>query len=225
MNKIYKANTQKTSSSTFKCFGKIVILLAIGLLGACGHAKAQAQIGVTFYPNLKAAFDAINSGAKTGAITININSNLTEPVMAVLNSSGTGAANYTSVLIKPTDPVTITGDVSLTTPVIKLNGADNVTIDGAIAGTTRDLTIVNNSTSTGTGVIWVGSASVSNGATNNVVKNCNVIGNSGTTTLVVIGSSSGTTFGAVAETANANNSYINNSISNSRYGLAVRLSR
>ena len=83
MNKIYKANTQKTSSSIIKSFTKIVMLIVIGLLGVCGHAQAQTQIGVTPYPTLKAAFDAINSGAKTGAIVIDVIGNTTEPVMAV----------------------------------------------------------------------------------------------------------------------------------------------
>ena len=219
MSKIYQANTQKKRSLFLRSFSGKVMLLLIGLMGACGIVQAQVTIGVTPYTTLKAAFDDINAGVKTGAITINIYGNTTEFAMAILNSSGTGAANYTSVLIKPTATVTISGD--LTPTVIKLMGADNVTIDGAISGTTRNLTINNISSSTGTGVIWIGSASASNGATNNTVKNCNVNGNSGTTTLVVIGSSSGTTFGGVAETANTNNSYLNNSITSSRYGLAV----
>src|SRR3712207_9341611 len=63
--------------------------------------------------------------------------------------------------------------------LITLNGADNVTIDGSLAGgTDRSLTITNLQTST-TSVIWIRSASASDGSSNNTVKNCVINGASG----------------------------------------------
>ena len=54
----------------------------------------------------------------------------TEVGTATLNASGTGGSSYTSILIRPSGDVarTITGALAL--PLIDLNGADAVTIDG-----------------------------------------------------------------------------------------------
>jgi len=98
------------------------------------------------YNTLKETFDAINAGTHTGDITILIESNVTETSSPTLNASGSGAASYSSVLIRPgTAGVTISGAVST---MIYLNGADNVTIDGQVGGNsgTKDLTIHNTST-------------------------------------------------------------------------------
>jgi len=78
------------------------------------------------YATLKAAFDAINAGTITGAITLQIISNTTETATASLNVSG-GSVSYTSVLIYPTATgYTISGNIN--TPLITLNGANNITI-------------------------------------------------------------------------------------------------
>ena len=74
-----------------------------------------------------------------------ITGNVTEAAgtSAFLNSSGNGSASYTSVLVRPTGtgPYTITGTPVTGRGVIELQGADNVTINGDIAGGTvgRDL--------------------------------------------------------------------------------------
>ena len=153
MIKIYQT-TAVENHNNLKRFSvsKAMILLAV-FIAACGIGKAQVTVnpGGTPYGSLNLAFNAINAGAHTGALTININSGYTETVMPTLNSSGTGAANYTSIIIKPIVPVTITGSL---VAMLKLNGADNVTIDGAVSGTTRDLTFNNTSTNTASGVIW-----------------------------------------------------------------------
>ena len=224
MNKIYKATTVKNRGLFNRSIAGKVLFVLIGLMGACGYLDAQVTVlpGTT-YTTLKAAFDAINAGTHTGAITINITGTSTETAEAVLNSSGTGAASYTSILIRPTiDAAVITGNLAAA-DIIQLNGSDNVTIDGDnpnTAGTNKNLTITNAATSGGPGIIWLSCASATDGATNNTIKNCNLTGASTTNTFVCI-VSSGSTFGDIAETANANNSYLNNNISTSLYGLAV----
>lgn len=57
------------------------------------------------YTNLKAAFGAVNAGIHTGNIVIKINEYTEETATAVLYASGVVAANYTSVLIYPTNEV------------------------------------------------------------------------------------------------------------------------
>jgi hypothetical protein len=98
-------------------------------------------------------------------------------------NSGSGAALYSAVNIRPSGNVTVNSAATPTTNrgLIELNGADNVTIDGddpATAGV-RNLTFqVATSTSLITSVIRLSSNSTTgaNGADNNTVKNCIIIG-------------------------------------------------
>ncbi|MGV2480663.1 UNVERIFIED_CONTAM: hypothetical protein IGO34_28140, partial [Salmonella enterica subsp. enterica serovar Weltevreden] len=84
---------------------------------------------------VNAAFAAINAGTHSGAITIDIGGNTTEPATHVaLAASGTGSASYTSVILRPTVTATISGATIVGRGVLELDGADNVTIDGDVAG-------------------------------------------------------------------------------------------
>ncbi|MCZ2141349.1 MAG: hypothetical protein LC096_08165, partial [Bacteroidia bacterium] len=173
------------------------------------------------YTTLKAFFDAINGGVVTGNITANVVGNATETATAVLNQWAEYPANSNfTMTIQPDggSPKTITG--SIAGAIIKLNGADRVTIDGLNTGG-NSLTISNTNISIYDAVIWLGSASASNGATYNTIKNCTILGNAFTTTLYGIVSSSGTTIIDAAEAANRNNSYTNNIIKASQYGIAL----
>jgi hypothetical protein len=53
------------------------------------------------YPTVRAAFSAINNGSVTGIITLEIISSTTGTASATLNATGTGSADYMSVLIYP----------------------------------------------------------------------------------------------------------------------------
>ncbi len=207
-------------------FSKKIFFVLFCILGVFGTAKSQVtatasagNLGPVVYGTLKAAFDAINAGTHQGNIVLTVTANTTETAQAILNSSSAPSA-YTSVLIQPLGaPRTITGN--LATSIVKLNGADNVTIDGALAPGGHDLTFSNSNTTNSSGVIWVASASVSDGSNNNTIKNCNVTGSGVTTTRAAIGQSSGVTFGNLAETANSNNTYSANIISAALYGIMV----
>ena len=113
--------------------------------------------------------------------------------------------------------------------IIKLNGADNVTIDGRIGGTgtNRDLTVRNDSTATATAAIWLASVVAGNGASNNIIRNLEIAAgatanvNTNTTIGVYMG---GTTISLTATDGNDNdnNQFIFNRITRARYGLATR---
>ena len=141
----------------------------------------------------------------------------------VLNSiAGAGVGN--GLIIKPNIGTTVNISGSSATSIIKLNGADYVTIDGSNNGTnTRNLTISNNNSGTSSGVVWLASATVSDGATNNVIKNLVLSGNSSSTTLMGIFSGGTTTMStsSVALVPNANNTYQNNQLLKSQYGIYV----
>lgn len=163
------------------------------------------------YPSLTntgGAFEAINAAGATGAITLNVISDLPgELGTHALNAIAGGFA----VSIKPSGAARLISGTSTGTGLIKLNGADNVTIDGSLSGgTDRSLTITNGNA--GATVIWIASASAADGSSGNTVKNCILTGNAGTTIIAGVLAGSGTTFGGDGETANSNNTIQNNQI-------------
>lgn len=193
-----------------------------------GPVTATATAGTTgptIYPTVKDAFDAINLGTHQGAINVAINTNTTETASAVLNASG-GTSSYTSVVIRPTAAVTVSG--SIVGAVIKLNGADNVTIDGRIGGTgtNRDLTVANTSNTTATAAVWLSSLGAGAGAANNTIRNlelaCGAPQNAGTLStygIIMNGLTISTTSNGED---NDNNAFIANRIIRSRYGIVTR---
>ena len=112
---------------------------------AVNETKTVGSSGAD-YASLKDAFDAINAGSLTGAVTLQIinGGNPYGTTTATLNASG-GPANYTSVLIYPTSAGSYISchNAGSGTPAIILNGADNVTIDGRVnqSGSTPALII------------------------------------------------------------------------------------
>ncbi|MFA6057820.1 MAG: PKD domain-containing protein [Taibaiella sp.] len=200
----------------------LIFLFSFTTFAQVSVTATGGTLGPTVYTNFTTAFTAINSGTHTGSITVQVTASFSESSTAVLNASGSGSASYTSVLIKPAASVSpvITGTAD-NSASIKLNGADNVTIDGSNNGTTsRDMTF-QNSNSSGSGAacnIWLASSST-DGATNNVIKNCKILGSSYTLGApymgVCIHSSSGTLTGywlagALTTGANSNNLIQNN---------------
>jgi hypothetical protein len=163
------------------------------------QVTASAGSGSASYNTLKETFDAINAGTHQGAITIGITANTTETATATLNASGSGSASYTAIIINPTGASTISGNIA--GPLINLNGADNVTINGLNTGG-DELTIenLNNSTSTGNSTIRF-----TNGATNNTITNCTILGSTLTSDAGILFFSTG---------GNTNNTVSNCNISN-----------
>jgi uncharacterized repeat protein (TIGR01451 family) len=163
------------------------------------------------YPSLTntgGIFQILNAVGASGDVTIEIAADLAGETGAHPLNQLAGGFNVT---IKPTGaPRTISGTTTGNTGLIKLNGADGVTIDGSLAGgTDRSLTIT---TGNASGVVlWIGSLA-GNGATNNTVKNCIISGSTGVTPIAGIIAGSGTVFGGAAEAANSNNTIQNNEI-------------
>jgi hypothetical protein len=169
------------------------------------HAQnVTVNPGSGSYPTLKAAFDAINLGTHTGVITIDIVGNTTETATAVLNASGVGGASYTSITISPSGgDRTIAGAIAAGSPLLDLNGADNVTIDGLNSGG-NSLTIENTTVSATSGTSTI---RYINGATNNLLTRCTIKGAS----TMAVGTNGGNIFFSTdGSTPNGND---NNTIS------------
>src|SRR4029077_20757494 len=114
----------------------------------------------------------------TGVINIGVCADTTETISAVLNASGTGSASYSSINMTPTGVRTISGAIAAGSPLLDLNGADNVTIDGLNSGG-NSLTISNTTASATAGTSTI---RLINGAQNNTITRCMVLGSSIATT-------------------------------------------
>ena len=186
-------------------------VLIFALAGVCAPAFAQnvtVNPGAGSYPDLKSAVDAINLGTHTGAITVSIVADTTETASSVLNASGTGAASYTSILVTPSGARTISGAIAAGSPLLDLNGADNVTIDGLNAA--GNSLIISN----GTALATSGTSTIRfiGGASNNVITNAVIRGSAS----MSVATNGGTIFFSTdGLTANGND---NNTISNNDIG-------
>lgn len=167
------------------------------------NVEVSATSGTTIgsYATLKAAFDAINAGTHKGTINISVYGNTTETASAVLNASGSGSASYTAINIKPAGGAsrTISGAITAGSPLIDLNGADYVTIDGLNSGG-NSLSISNTTVSATSGTSTIRFIA---DATNNTITNCTLLGSS--TIQGVIFFSTGTTTGNISNTISNNN--------------------
>ena len=124
--------------------------------------------------------------------TYNTGSGETFPI--VINQL-TGSSATNTLTIVPASGVNATVTGSAATAIIKLNGADYTTIDGSNSGgITRNLTISNTSTTTSSAGILITSLGTGAGATNDVIKNCNI--NTGTASSVTYGISAGSAGGS-----------------------------
>ena len=172
-----------------------ILLLAFGIISqTLLSAQTTRTVGSGGnFTTLSSAFTAINNGTLTGDIILQIiSSTITETTTATLNASGSGSANYNSVTIFPTiDSCVIAGN--LAAPLIDLNGARNVTIDGRVnrTGTAVSMTINNTSTAATAGTSTI---RFINGASNNTVQYCFLRGATTSTTagIIFFSTSSGT---------------------------------
>jgi trimeric autotransporter adhesin len=169
----------------FREYSAIYLFLIGILLSVNGQAQnvnvSGALVGNGSYATLQAAFAAINGGSQSAAnIVIEIANNTTETGTAVLNQS---SGPWATLSIQPSggDARIITGNLAL--PLINLNGADNVMIDGLNSGG-NSLTISNTSTgiTSGTSTIqFIGDA------TQNTITRCTLLGSFNTTTITTNG--------------------------------------
>jgi trimeric autotransporter adhesin len=173
------------------------------------------------YTSLTQAVNAYNTSCLTGPVVFELidplySTNETFPI--VINHNADASAVNT-LLIKPAaaNTPTISGNSSY---IIRMLGADYVTIDGSNNGSnSRDLTIANTNT-TGIGIVMsINNQSASNSASNNSIKNCNITGNTGQSSLggIFIGSSAA--LGGSSEIQNNNLNILNNNITRVAYGI------
>jgi hypothetical protein len=187
----------------------LFLFLTAGIFSgvAAQSVNVIATLGTTSgsYPTLKGAFDNINNGTHKGAIAISVVASTTETAPAVLNASGTGSASFTTITIKPSGGAAIKISGTLAAPLVDLNGADNVTIDGVNSGG-NSLTISNLSATNTSNTSTIRFLS---DATNNTIMNTRIEGAETSTSLGVVFFSTGI---ATTGTGNDGNTLSNNTI-------------
>lgn len=172
-------------------FSKYFFLVVMGFTSLL--AKAQITVSGSAgadgtYSSLTSgsgAFMAINtSGSQAGkSIVITITASLSNEN----GPNGLNPNNWNSLTIKPSGAITISANN--TGPLIDLNGADNVTING-LNSSGNSLTLTNTGSSNSANVTTI---RYINDATNNTITNCTILGsssNSSTGTIVFAGGSS-----------------------------------
>jgi hypothetical protein len=174
------------------------------------------------YSTLTAAVSAANTYGLCGPTVFSLTgvsyaSGETFPI--ILNQLG-GSSSINTLTIRPASGISPTISGTSANGLVILNGADFVTIDGSNNGTnSRNLTIQNNSSDLNAITVWIRSASTSNPATDNTVKNSIILGNATTTTAVALFSSG--LAGGPAEANNNNLVLHNNLIRRARRGIEV----
>lgn len=172
------------------------------------------------YTTLTAAVAAYNSACLTGPVVFSLTDTTysTLEVFPIIINANSGASATNTLTIKPSSGIapTISGTPLVSLPLIQLNGADYITIDGSNNGTsTRNLTFTNNGITGLTSGIHISSVSASDGATNNIIKNCKF--NAGS-----YGISSGSTaINTYALISNSNNTVTGNEFIRMNYGITI----
>jgi hypothetical protein len=170
------STNRKNEKQKAKVFATMLtlLLLSAGQVFAQVDVTASGGTASQSYTTLKLAFDAVNAGTHTGTIAMGISANTAETVSAVLNASGAGSASYTSIVISPTGGASriISGAITAGSPLVDLNGADNITINGLNTG--GNALSFSNTTASST----VGSSTIrfKSDATNNIIQKCTISG-------------------------------------------------
>jgi uncharacterized repeat protein (TIGR01451 family) len=168
------------------------------------------NIGPTDYASIQAAFAAVNAGTHQGDVTVWVMADTVETGSAVINASGSGSASYSTLLMLPNGVRTISGN--LAAPLIDLNGARNVRIDGYGSMT---LSNTNSGATSGTSTIRF-----INGASNDTLANLTILGSS----TVGVGTTPGgnVLFSTTTGTGNNSNIVANNDIGPAGANLPVK---
>lgn len=207
------AKTANTATASCASFSSVI---SIG---------GSATVVGTTYPTLTAAIADLSICGLSQPTTLSLNSSYvsSSETFPITIPSLIGSSATNTLTLKPGSGVTATITGSNASAILKLNGADYVIIDGSntVGGTSKNLTFANTNNGTASAVVWIATASSSNGATHNTIKNAIISGNSRTTTFGGIISSSTTGTNTASETDNAYNTVQNCTFTGSLFGIGT----
>ena len=208
---LMKTNINSWSSKAAAVF---LALIGLTLFASSGFSQNVSVSGSTgadgSYLTLKAAFDALNANTtQTGNnIAVSVVGDTAEgAATAALNQPSGGS--WSTLTITPSGARTISGATTAGNPLVDLNGADNVTINGLNAAG-NSLTISNTTVSATSGTSTI---RFQTDATGNLITNCSVLGSA----TMAAGTNGGNIFFGSAAVTTGND---NNTISNCNIGPA-----
>ncbi|MFN7265905.1 MAG: beta strand repeat-containing protein, partial [Bacteroidota bacterium] len=173
------------------------------------------------YATLTAAAADYNVGCLNGPVTFQLTDPLyTSPAETFpiqLNAIQTSSAINTLTIKPSVAGVVVSGSVA-SGALLRLNGADYITVDGSTSGgSDKNLTFTNSATTAPAG-IWLSSLGNNAGSTNNTLKNLTVNVNSATSaTACGISVSGATILSSGAD--NDNNSILDNAVNSTNIGI------
>ncbi|NTV82956.1 MAG: hypothetical protein HGA23_01470, partial [Bacteroidales bacterium] len=191
------AGTPPTTPNSYRILSAFSGILTVGADPLDDYSSLSGADGL---------FNALNNGIIIGPVHVQITSNLSETGTTALNALNYHIDSFFDVFFElpPSGgraAVLISGNYA--GGLIRLNGADHVTFDGGLA---KELTFRNNSTSSSAAVFQL-----SNGASYNTIKNCNIGAGSNTAT------TTGINF--LAAVGNDHNTLTGNNIFKAYYGI------
>jgi len=212
-------NTTNLSASDFPFNSEYFYGIAQAISGTYNVGSGNTYTSLTSAGGL---FETINKGVLTGNVTINITSDLDETGAFELNKLPQEGGNY-SITIRPSDSKTRKIQGTFTGALIRLIGANNVTIDGSYDGSGRYLEFVNNATSGSRAVLMIGSGGTTiDGGKNITIQNCKFYCASNTSISIAI-LTSDAAVSTAPSTPSVNNLTIrNNEIFKVQYGMILR---
>ncbi len=177
------------------------------------------------YATITAAVADLNLRGVSGPVRFLLNdvagyTTETLPITIDITNANLPTASNT-VTFKPNTGVTTFVSGSSATSVFKLNGADYIIFDGsnAVSGTSKDMSVTNTATTSGSAVMWLASKGIGAGATNNTIKNCILNGGANTSGIYNVFSGGSTIPSNGAD--NDFNTIQNNSITKAYYGINI----
>lgn len=136
-----------------------------------------------------------------------------------------GSSPSKTITLKPAPLTSPTVFAFTGAAVLKLNGVDYFTIDGSNNGTnSRDMTLQHISAPSQGATVWIASASSTDGATHNTIKNCIIKGSdasSGMYACIFSGGASLVDPGSPAQNQNSDNVIENNQLFWAKNGIAI----
>jgi hypothetical protein len=207
------------TSSAFPIGGSINSYLVPTPLSAT-HTVCPSGCTYTSLTNAGGLFATVNANVVTGNYTVEILGDSTAETGANALSEwveSPPASNFT-LTIRAGGGAARTVSGSIAGSLIKLNGADRVTLDGLNSGG-NSLTVSNTSAANGSSTITLTSLGAGAGATNNAIKNLTIIGGANTVGIYGINLSGSALNANGAD--NDNNTIQGNSISRIYQGIYV----
>lgn len=207
-------NSLLLSNALFPATGTNSYRIAVGKSGTIFVGTNETYKTLT---GAGGVFEDINNNILSGNIDIVVKSNLTETGLNGLNAfSEIGGSGY-KISIRPNVDTIRTISGAYVGGLIRINGADRVTIDGRYNGSGSYFKFENTTTTSGSATIQVISLGQNAGSENFTLRNCTIIGGTAGNAIPVHIGGSGIPYSAGA--SNNKVSILNNTIYRGSVGI------